>query len=143
MHRSLRLSHPTEERKPADALARIEELLKEMAEAEDWPVTLTMQANLVLEELVLNTFTHGHTGGLTAIELDLDSNDGGLTISLTDDGAPFDPLADAPEPDLTLPLSERPIGGLGLHLVRTIGQDLEYRRDNDRNHLKLVIPSES
>ena len=90
-------------------------------------MTLTMRANLILEELVLNTFTHGAAGGLTAVELELDFSDETLTIRITDDGAPFNPLEDAPDPDLTLSLAERPIGGLGLHLVRSLGKDLEYR----------------
>ena len=143
MQRSLHLSHPPEQGHPSDVLPQIEDILNEMAEAGDWPITLTMRANLILEELVLNTLTHGDISGLTEIDLQLESQDHALTIRLIDDGAPFNPLKDAPEPDVTLPLAERPIGGLGVYLVRTMGEELEYRRDNDRNHLKLVVHPES
>lgn len=143
MQRSLHLSSPPEQGHPSDVLPLIEDLLNEMAEAEDWPTTLTMHANLILEELVLNTLTHGDYSGLTEIDLELESKDHALTIRLTDDGSPFNPLADAPEPDVTLPLNERPIGGLGVYLVRTMGEELEYSRKNDRNHLKLVVRPES
>ncbi|WP_420433669.1 ATP-binding protein [Candidatus Poriferisocius sp.] len=143
MQRSLHLSHPPEQGHPSDALPLIEDILNEMAEEGDWPITLTMRANLVLEELVLNTLTHGDTSGLTKIDLELESAEHVLTICLTDDGAPFNPLTDAPEPDVTLPLAERPIGGLGVYLVRTMGEELEYRRENNRNHLKLVVHPES
>lgn len=143
MQRSLHLSHPPEQGHPSDVLPLIEDILNEMAEEGDWPMTLTMRANLILEELVLNTLTHGDTTGLTKIDLELESNDHALTIHLTDDGSPFNPLTDAPEPDITLPLAERPIGGLGVYLVRTMGEELEYRRENDRNHLKLVVRPES
>ncbi len=143
MQRSLHLSHPPEQGHPSDVLPLIEDILNEMAEKGDWPITLTMRANLILEELVLNTLTHGDTSGLTEINLELESHDHALTIRLSDDGSPFDPLTEAPEPDVTLPLAERPIGGLGVYLVRTMGEELEYRRENDRNHLKLVVHPES
>lgn len=142
MQRSLKLAHPPEQGRPADVLPLVENLLEEMAEEGNWPMTLTMRANLILEELVLNTLTHGDISGLTKIDLDLESEGHALTIRLTDDGSPFNPLTDAPEPDVTLPLAERPIGGLGVYLVRTMGEDLEYRREHDRNHLKLVVRPE-
>lgn len=143
MQRSLHLPHSPEHDDPSDVLALIEDLLNEMSEEGDWPVTLTMRANLILEELVLNTLTHGDTSGLTEIELELECEDKALTIRLIDDGSPFNPLTDAPEPDLTLSLTDRPIGGLGVYLVRTMGEDLEYRREDNRNHLKLVVHPES
>ncbi len=143
MQRSLHLSHPPEQGHPSDVLPQIENILKEMAETDDWPMTLTMRANLILEELVLNTLTHGDISGLTEIDLQLESKGHALTIRLIDDGAAFNPLEDAPEPDITLPLAERPIGGLGVYLVRTMGEELEYRRENNRNHLKLVVHPES
>ena len=143
MQRTLHLSHPPDQGHPSDALPLIENILNEMAEADSWPMTLTMRANLVLEELVLNTLTHGDISGLTAIDLELESNQNALTIRISDDGSPFNPLKDAPDPDVTLPLAERPIGGLGVYLVRTMGEELEYRRENDHNHLKLVVHPES
>lgn len=143
MQRSLHLSHPPDQGHPSDVLPLIENILNEMAEADGWPITLTMRANLILEELVLNTLTHGDISGLTAIDLELESNQNALTIRISNDGSPFNPLKDAPEPDVTLPLAERPIGGLGVYLVRTMGEELEYRRENDHNHLKLVVHPES
>ncbi|MDE0116519.1 MAG: ATP-binding protein [bacterium] len=143
MKRSLRLSHPSEHKAPSDALPLVEDLLTEMSEAGDWPATLTMRANLILEELVLNTLTHGDTSGLTVIDVELEYRDNRLIIRLADDGAAFNPLTDAPAPDMTLPLAERPIGGLGVHLVQAIAQDLEYHREDGRNHLKLVVLPES
>lgn len=143
MQRSLHLSHPPAEGHPSDVLPLIEDMLNEMSEAEEWPMTLTMRANLILEELVLNTLTHGDTSGLTKIDLELESQEHALTIRLSDDGSAFNPLTDAPAPDVTLPLADRPIGGLGVYLVKTMGEELEYRRDNNRNHLKLVVRPES
>jgi serine/threonine-protein kinase RsbW len=55
-----------------------------------------------------------------------------------DDGKPFNPL-DAPEPDTNQLLEERPIGGLGIHLVRKNVDELEYRRQKDKNILIMKL----
>ena len=59
-------------------------------------------------------------------------------IEISDDGQPFNPLKDAPKPDLEAALEDRPIGGLGIHLVLTMMDEMHYRRENERNHLTLV-----
>ena len=62
---------------------------------------------------------------------------GRLRISFVDDGLPFDPLAFR-GPDLDGPAEERGIGGLGIHIVRSLVHQARYRREGDRNHLHLV-----
>ena len=54
------------------------------------------------------------------VEIDLISDADALTIEIRDDGKPFNPLSDAPEPDLDAGIEDRPIGGLGIHLVLTM-----------------------
>jgi anti-sigma regulatory factor (Ser/Thr protein kinase) len=61
-----------------------------------------------------------------------------LTIDVADDGIAFNPLEKDP-PDLDLPFSERPIGGLGIHIVRALSETIAYRRENDRNHLTMTM----
>ena len=61
-----------------------------------------------------------------------------IETEIIDNGIPFDPLAQ-PEPDLTLPLEERKIGGLGVHIIRTVMNHLNYHRADGRNHLKMVL----
>ena len=60
-----------------------------------------------------------------------------------DDGAPFDPLQ-APEPDTSRPVEERPVGGLGILIVRRLMDEITYHRAGGRNRLtmrkKLVVP---
>lgn len=63
--------------------------------------------------------------------------EGRLTVTLTDDGAPFDPLAQA-APDTDLPVEARAIGGLGIHLVRKMMDEVTYQRRGDRNVVVLV-----
>ncbi|MXW41918.1 MAG: ATP-binding protein [Acidimicrobiia bacterium] len=143
LQKSLRISYLEGTEKPTDALLIIEKALNDMSKAADWPISLTMRANLILEELVLNTLTYGSVGGLTGIDIELQFQDNKLSVQIIDDGAEFNPLVDAPIPDTNLPLQDRAIGGLGVFLVKTMSQDLAYKRENNRNHLQFNVVSES
>ena len=112
--------------------------VEELGEKEDWPPDLVFRVNLTLEELGLNIMNHGHDEGMHEIEIDLISDADTLTIEIRDDGKPFDPLQDAPEPDLESPVGVRTPGGLGVHLVRTMMDELSYRREQGKNHVTLV-----
>ena len=57
-------------------------------------------------------------------------------LTVTDDGHPFDPR-EVPEPDIQLPVEERPVGGLGIHLLRKMSDRMEYGREGGRNRLCL------
>lgn len=60
-----------------------------------------------------------------------------VRVRVTDDGHPFNPLAEATRPDLSSLLASRPIGGLGLHIVRTLMDDVSYRHDGKNNILTM------
>jgi len=107
--------------------------------AENWeiPPALTLNLNLVLEELVTNTIFYGYTDTnehTIRIHLTLETTD--LTIVVTDDAIAFNPLQ-AAEPDINQALEERAIGGLGIHLVRKIMDDVCYERVDEKNILTL------
>lgn len=121
-----------------EELEEITSQVEGLADREEWPPDLTFKINLVLEEVGLNIMNHGHEGGLHEIEITLISEDKALTLEITDDGKPFDPLKDAPLPDIDAEMEDRPIGGLGIHLVRTMMDELCYRREQGKNHLTLV-----
>jgi anti-sigma regulatory factor (Ser/Thr protein kinase) len=61
----------------------------------------------------------------------------GITAEIVDHGQPFDPTAH-PTPDVSLPLEQRPIGGLGIHLTRTLVTRMRYARENEANRLTLT-----
>ncbi len=119
-------------------LAHITAAIESLAEREEWPPDLVFKVNLVLEELTLNTMTHGSHKGLGEIEIRVDSAAEALTIEIMDNGRPFDPLTDAPTPDVDGALGERSVGGLGIHLVREMMDEMRYRREEGRNCLTLV-----
>ena len=60
-----------------------------------------------------------------------------ITAEVVDHGKPFDPTV-YPTPDITLPIEQRPIGGLGIHLMRNLVTSLRYYRDQEENHLVLT-----
>jgi anti-sigma regulatory factor (Ser/Thr protein kinase) len=94
---------------------------------------------VILDELFTNAVTHGHgphsAGGNITVALGWRA--GRLRISFVDDGPPFDPLA-VGMPDLDAAADERAIGGLGIHIVRSLVDQTRYRRARGRNHLCLV-----
>jgi anti-anti-sigma factor len=110
----------------------------DFAAAHELPAGVRRSMNVVLDELLANTVAHGSAGreGGTAtlgVELDADR----LVVTLTDDGAPFDPLGHD-VPDTTLSVQDRPIGGLGIHLVRRLMDHVSYHRQGDRNVVVLT-----
>jgi len=89
--------------------------------------------NLALDELVTNIVSYGYDDEARheiVIELLLD--DEKLTVNVIDDAKAFNPL-DQPEPDIDLPLEEKKIGGLGIHLIRNLLDELEYNRVGNKN----------
>ncbi len=94
---------------------------------------------LAVEEIVTNQIKYGFpSGGEHLIALSLRMEDGRWVLAVVDDGAEFDPLK-APEPDLSAPIEGRPIGGLGLHLVRTMTDHVAYARAGGKNVLTVYF----
>ena len=117
--------------------------IENLAEREGWTPDLIFKVNLALEELVINIMDYGFDGGDHDIDITLVSDDQQLTIEIADSGKPFDPLTDAPVPDVDAPMEERPVGGLGVYLVRNMMDDMQYRRERGRNYLTLVANRET
>lgn len=103
---------------------------------------------IILDELFTNAVTHGpgpHSAGVS-IAVALGWRTGHLRISFIDDGQQFDPLAFRAS-DLADATEERGIGGLGIHIVRSLVHQARYRREGGRNYLHLIrrigLPSEA
>jgi len=73
-----------------------------------------------------------------AINVSLSLDSGVLAIHIDDDGIAYNPL-DAPLPRFDLPIEERRIGGLGVHIMKTLARSVEYRRADGRNNLDIQI----
>ncbi|HEY3706740.1 MAG TPA: ATP-binding protein [Terracidiphilus sp.] len=95
-------------------------------------------APLAIEEIVTNCIDYAYDdGGEHTIVFTLSVADQALTLTAVDDGHAFDPLAEQ-GPDLTLPVQDRPIGGLGIHLLRNLADAISYERRDGLNRLTLT-----
>ena len=112
--------------------------IENLGRQDNWPDELVFRVNLALEELGLNIMDYGLENAQQEIEITLTSDGDSLVIEIMDEGRPFDPLTDAPTPDLDGPVESRRVGGLGIHLVRTMMDDMQYRREQGKNRLTLV-----
>jgi len=124
-----------------ESLAPLAQAVEGFLERESLPSKLAFQLNLVLDELLTNTINYGFENDgrppaerHIAVRLWREGED--LVMVLEDDAAAFNPL-DAPPPDLDKSLEERRIGGLGIHLVRNVMDQLHYERDGRMNRLTL------
>src|SRR5262249_12690563 len=88
--------------------------------------------DLVLEEILVNVARYAYGGGAGDVEVSYAADSAGLLVEITDRGRSFNPF-EAPQPDLDLPLADRPIGGLGVMLVKEIAGSLAYSRENGQN----------
>jgi serine/threonine-protein kinase RsbW len=123
---------------------RLEEIERVSGEVEAFatehgvPVRDAFDANLALDEVLTNVISYAWDDELEhEIVVRLGIDDVFFVVEVEDDGRPFDPLA-ASEPDLALPAGERPIGGLGLSLVRKLMPELAYERRGERNVLRMA-----
>ncbi len=95
---------------------------------------------LVVEEVVLNicSYAYGEVPGEIQVCCETVASED-FVLEFSDSGRPFNILT-LPPPDLTVGIDERQVGGLGVPLVRAMAETATYRRDNDRNILRLSVP---
>lgn len=102
-----------------------------LAKGQVWPF------QVALDEVLANIVTHGYVGAeARPIEVGMAYADGRVELVIEDAARPFNPLEAVP-PDLGAPLEERPVGGLGIALVRRLMESVEYERTGGRNRLRL------
>lgn len=118
-------------------VAKVNATFADFADAHAVPTEIRRSMNVALDELLTNTVSYGLAvdGGEVTIEVELHPDR--LLVTLSDNGAPFDPFGRS-TPDTTLSVAERPIGGLGIHLVRQLVDDVSYQRRADRNIVTLT-----
>jgi len=117
---------------------RVHAAFAQFADANGLPAPVRRSLNVALDELLTNTTVHGfggRVGGAVTVEVELQADR--VSVTITDDGKPFDPF-DVAAPDTSLPIAERPAGGLGLHLVQGLLDEVSYERRADRNVVVLA-----
>jgi len=101
------------------------------------PRRLLFEINLALDELFTNIISYGYADRSEhVIRVRFSSEDDLLTVVLEDDGIPFNPVERLP-PELPCSLEECKVGGLGIHLVKNLMDDVVYSRSGNKNVLTL------
>jgi anti-sigma B factor antagonist len=126
-----------------DGVERVNAAFGDFADAHAVPVGVRRGVNVALDELLTNTIWYGLSGnpgggqGAGEVTVDVELHPDRLTVTLSDNGTPFDPTARS-APDTTLSVEDRPIGGQGIHLVRKLMDEVTYQRRADRNVVVLT-----
>ena len=133
----MRLSRSLKLTNNVDEVPQLAAFVDEVCEAIGLDMSLTMSLNLAIEEAVVIVMDYAYpTGKKGDILIEAKANNQCLKIVIIDWGTPFDPTTKA-EVDTTLSAEERPIGGLGIHLVRQIMDSINYERIDGKNVLTL------
>jgi serine/threonine-protein kinase RsbW len=101
------------------------------------------QLDLVLEEILVNVARYAYQDGVGDVEVGYATQGDTLLVEVSDRGRNYNPLEAAPAPDLTLGLADRPIGGLGVLLVKQIVGSLSYRHQDGQNIVSFCFPGHS
>ena len=121
-----------------EQIALLPEFVETVASQVKLDPEATMNLNLALEEAVSNVIMYAYPEGTDGlVDIDACVVENRVTLVITDSGKAFDPTAKA-EVDITAGVEERPIGGLGIHLVRTIMDTVSYERKGEQNILTIT-----
>jgi serine/threonine-protein kinase RsbW len=125
-----------------ESLGPVTEFVRKGAREAELPESRMGELDLLIEEIFMNIARHSYPEGAPGVVnvIYRVSKPGELAVEVGDQGIEFDPLAATP-PDLTLDLAQRPIGGLGIFLLRTFASSLSYRREQGWNRLTFGISS--
>jgi len=125
-------------RNDVNELFRITDFLEVLWEEWSLPENLKYSINLVLEEAISNIIFYGYEDDLIhLIGIEFRKNIDELSIKLIDGGRPFDPTVKE-DPDTSLSVEDRPIGGLGIYLIKQLMDEVYYERLNQKNQLTMI-----
>ena len=110
----------------------------EFAELHGLPTRVRRSLKLVFDDLLNNVISYAYEDDLEhIIDVHIELSSDRLAVRMTDDGRPFNPFGRT-SPDTATPVDEREIGGLGIHLVESLMDEVSYTRRTDRNVVVLV-----
>lgn len=128
-------SFPAKTESLSDVLGFIEEQL----EAYDCPMKTTMAVCVAIEEVFVNVANYAYPNGEGEVKMTTTFDEGAreVVFEMSDKGIPFDPLK-KPDPDVTLSVEEREIGGLGIFITKKTMDEVLYRYENGENILTMI-----
>jgi serine/threonine-protein kinase RsbW len=118
-------------------LPRIGEFIEGACEQAGIAPAARFDVLMAVDEACSNVFEHAYSCRTGEVHLSFETRDGDLLIAVRDRGRAFNP-AGVPAPDMGLPLEERPIGGLGLHLMRRLMDDVTFSFSPEHGNLLVM-----
>ena len=120
-------------------LAEVQAFVEEQLARTGCSLKAQMQIGVAVEEVFINIAHYAYAPGTGRATVRVEASDDPAAVSITfmDRGVPFDPLAKE-DPDVALPASERPIGGLGVFLTKKLMDGASYEYRNGKNILTLT-----
>ena len=126
-------------RNDVSELARVGAWVKDWARSHELPATTAERIDMCSVEAVTNIVTHGYVDdAVHQIRLSLERDAHVVSLEIEDDGMPFDPRVIA-RPERPSGLADAKIGGLGVHIVRSLSDDVLHQRCGELNRLRLVF----
>ena len=118
-------------------LGAIQDFISVELESIQCPIKICRQFSIVAEELFANIAHYAYTGeaGFAVVRLGINGKE--ITLEFEDMGLPYNPL-EKPDPDITASAEERPIGGLGVYMVKKIMDTVRYCHDGGTNKLIMT-----
>lgn len=118
-----------------DVISSIEAILEQI----DCPIKAQTQIEVAVDEVFTNiaSYAYDDSDGLVTIDADMLEGEEGIKLTFIDQGKPYNPL-EKEDPDITLSAEERPIGGLGIFIVKKTMDDVVYSYENDSNILSII-----
>ena len=119
-------------------LAAVNDFVAEQLDEVGCSMSVSMQLEIAIEELFTNIcyYAYDEDGGDAVVRTELESDPTAIVITFIDSGKPYDPLAKE-DPDITLGVEERPIGGLGIFMVKKTMDDMKYEYLDGQNVLSI------
>jgi len=121
-----------------DNLAQVLQFVDSRLEEEDCPIGLQMKIDVAVEELFVNIASYAYApgSGSATVRMEVEEDPKTVVITFVDCGVPYDPLAKE-DPDVTLSINDREIGGLGIFMVKKSMDDMIYAYENGQNVLTI------
>jgi anti-sigma regulatory factor (Ser/Thr protein kinase) len=125
-------------RNRVDELRRLSESASAYLRPFELGEELEADVTLALEELFINIVRHGYPdGGEHSIHVEINVGGSAITMTVEDKGLPFNPM-DVPLPDTILPIGERQVGGLGIHIIRSLTDSVSYEWSEGTNRTVMT-----
>ena len=122
----------------AENLAQVQAFVDERLEKAGCPMKAQMEIDVAVEEIFVNiaSYAYAPDTGKAVVRVEVSEDPVGVTITFLDHGIPYDPLA-REDPNVSLPASERDVGGLGVFMTKQLMDDMSYEYKDGRNILTL------